>query len=253
MIRDERMAKLANKFLVGCDPEAVALGPRGGLVNLRDKISQSGSVGYDHNGDVFEVRPKPFRGTYSLVKQMKELLNTQVPTTITRLRAGAVVPTSSRTLYLGGHIHLDLPWTGSGKVITALDRLTEVLESLDILPTQESLTRRQSHSGYGRFSDVRVAGEGDRMEYRTMASWLFSPSTAFLCLTLGKLAAVDPTLATETLKIGEQKSLRAFLEAFAEKDINAKRVLERLFEKRVRLQADPEKNVLAAWEGKLTF
>lgn len=248
--------KLLNKFLVGCDPEFVVLDKAGNHVNVARLIAKEGSFGYDHNGDVLEVRPEPNVGIFVLIRRIAKILKEEkLKATGTSFRAGALFQTGRRKVGLGGHVHFGFPVNDpSSKIkVKALDELTKVLESLDILPKGESAARRAQFKDndlqfrYGRFGDVRAAGPENRMEYRTMASWLFSPITSFVCLTAAKLAAVAPERAIELLK---DEDLTKFFEAFQE-DANAKRVLERLIERKVKLQRAPDKNLLTTWEEEL--
>lgn len=256
-------ARLVNSFLIGTDPEFVILAKDGSVYNTAGVMGQRGVVGWDHNGNVVEIRPEPAHGTYALVKRLqKEILQNRVLAEVkgmkwragaalrARVRAGDALANErgERLLTLGGHVHLDVPPASAGgdeeeyaARVGALDRVTRVLEHLDILPQGESQTRRSDpvarRNGYGQFGDVRTAGgeqEGGRVriEYRTMASWLFHPKTAYVCLTGAKLAAVAPSVAMETLKLRGDVwgNLQRFFGYFKGKDSNARRAVEKLME-----------------------
>src|SRR5262245_52158139 len=67
-------AKLVNNWLIGCDPEFVVLGDRGGVVNVEGTLPHNGEAGWDHSGDVIEIRPEPAHGTYKLLQRMQKII-----------------------------------------------------------------------------------------------------------------------------------------------------------------------------------
>jgi hypothetical protein len=201
---------------------------------------------------------------YLLVRKIRDLMNSPKLKAIPhKLRAGALCNQDC----LGGHVHFGFNCfeekplvgysilTGGGKfnargaqVTKALDAVTKTLETLDILPAHQSNARRQHGQGYGRYGDVRdCAGH---MEYRTMASWLYDPKVAFLCLTAAKLAAADPAGTIEALKdCGDFKTFEKWVHNYAAKDVNAKRASEKLLEKGLKyVQVDPEVDFRGRWE-----
>jgi hypothetical protein len=157
--------------------------------------------------------------------------------------------------------------------VVALDEFTKLLEHLDILPAKECQARRTT-SEYGKYGDVRIqastetihsADYGDyseyeaarrkaarrhRMEYRTMASWLYDPIVAFLCLTGAKVAAAYPEVALENLK-GQTsfRAIPAWLERYGSKDMDCARLTERYLVKGHRaLVVDPETDIRERWD-----
>jgi hypothetical protein len=276
-----------NTFLVGCDPEFVGI-ENGELVRMNNYFPQRGEIGFDHGGAVGEFRPRPAKGTWTLIKRIKEKVGElwQIPGIV---RAGAIVKTKGREsgyVTLGGHVHLDIcPYDGvlggsgvdpnTGRIVGyaefmdryrnydatwenplssasyehrnvilgkpretnspspahkdrvgALDTLTQLLEYLDILPRGECEERRKTGE-YGKYGDVRIQ-EKKRTEYRTMASWLFDPAVAFLCLTGAKIAAAEPKVCTEALKGASAFTrLTDWLIPFASKDLDVGRLCER--------------------------
>ena len=275
-------ARLVNTWLVGCDPEFVVVAKDGSIFNVAGVMGQRGVVGWDHNGHVVEIRPEPAHGTYAVVKRLqREILGNKTLAEIKghKWRAGAALRArvragdgladaqGQRLLTLGGHVHLDMPPGDHGgdpaaheQRVEALDRITRQLEHLDILPSRECQTRRNDptarRNGYGQFGDVRTAGgerEGGRtrMEYRTMASWLFHPKVAYICLTGAKLAAVSPATALETLRTTGNAwgNLERFFGYFKTKDSNARRACERLLEDQSvkGLQFDPDVDFKEKW------
>jgi hypothetical protein len=253
-----RKSNFLNAFLVGCDPEVVCVDAAGNQVHVDRTITKDGQIGWDHGGRVMEFRPTPHKGTYTLVKDIKELI-TGAPAGIRKYRwlSGAYVKFPNEAgESLGGHVWLDLNPNSAiqSTRVKALDRLTESLERLDILPRQECIVRRRGK--YGKFADVRtVQGDRPRFEYRTMASWMYNPATAFLCLTAAKMAAYDPEGAAKALKPEEAswKGLTEWLEGYAE-DCNVARLSEKVFPKGLKkVQYHPDVDVKEAWAGKLGF
>ena len=243
------MAKLANKFRLGCDPEFVALGPKGQIINVHRMLSHAGPVGWDHNGRVVELRPEPARGAWSLVKRLQALLQEAKPIQKYRWRAGAYYEdlADGHAVTLGGHIHFDFP-KGSKDLINALDCITQLLEHLEVLPKAECDNRRHS-SQYGKMSDIRICD--GHIEYRSMASWLYDPYIAFLAITLAKLAAVAPAEALTLSKKTSVAAMVKFLEGFSGKDINADRLLDRFERDKKWISKSLEDDFRSAWEGPL--
>lgn len=226
---------MINNFLVGCDPEWAALDGQGKVMGLIGHLNHAGEIGYDHHGRVGEFRPEPTKGTYALVKKLHRLINSPTMQAIraVKLRAGARIDRES----LGGHVHFGFKtpqvqhgtYTSAPAVVDirvqALDRITSVLENLDILPKEESANRRKG--SYGHFSDVRDSN--GHLEYRTMASWLYDPKVAYLCLTGAKLAASDAQGTVDNLKkSGSFSDLVNWFTRYRTKDINARRAVDRV-------------------------
>jgi len=283
---------VVNSFLVGCDPEFVVFDAAGEGVNLSHKLPHAGQIGWDHSGYVAELRPQPAKGTFTLVKRLKELMMRADSLDLgNKWKAGAVSRLAGRTVTLGGHVHLDISplkegyvhetsvvrdpdnpeqvlveetWTDEHKArVKALDTITARLEQLDILPNHESQTRRSS-GDYGHYGDVRVQRHLKydpayrpswhlHTEYRTMASWLYDPRNAFLCLTAAKLAAAEPQVALEHIKRTTipWKQLVNWFELFKEKDVNARRLVDKVLSQGHKaLVADPEVDFRERWKGK---
>lgn len=259
-------SKVANSFLVGCDPEMVIV-KDGRILNVSGYMPERGEVGYDHGGFVVELRPKPAKSTYTLTKRLGTLIKKSPQLTqfeSERWKSGAIYRTEvgdRNRVTLGGHVHLDIKperipewddpgqrWYYENHYTPALDRVTRYFEHLDLLPKNESESRRLDGNGYGRWGDVRT--DLGRLEYRTMASWLYNPKTTFLCLTGAKLAGVDPVLTLDSLPLGNISfpNLTKFYENFKEKDTDAARVCEEILaEGQKKLMADPDKDVKGEW------
>jgi Phage phiEco32-like COOH.NH2 ligase-type 2 len=255
---------MLNNFKIGCDPEFMLLDAAGKTVNANQFFPHDGPIGYDHNGRVAEFRPAPTFGILPIITKIKDLVKSkQIQQVNRRLRAGAVCNADA----LGGHVHFGFNCfeqkpiegysilTGGGKfnargaqVTKALDALTQTLEKLDILPAHECSARRSGGQGYGRYGDVRDCN--GHMEYRTMASWLYDPKVAFLCLTAAKLAAVDPEGTLVALKgCGDFNTFEKWLNQYKGKDVNATRASEKLLDKGLKyIQVDPEVDFRESWE-----
>lgn len=263
---EDDTGNMINTFRVGCDPEFILLDKEGKTVNANLYFPPHGPIGYDHGGRVAEFRPDPARGIYALVRKIQGLVNSSAMTKVNaKLRAGAMCNHDC----LGGHVHFgfnafeEKPPAGAGiwsggtfnargaQVTKALDTLTKKLEHLDILPKNESAARRASAQGqgnhYGEYGDVRDCN--GHMEYRTMASWLYDPKVAFLCLTAAKLAAADPEGSHATLKNCDSfRDLTDWIETYKSEDLNAARISEKLVGKgHKNIQVDPTVDFRERW------
>lgn len=248
--------KVANTYKIGCDPEFVAIKADGVPQYVEGILPHDGPVGYDHGGRVIEVRPRASKLAYKVLQNIQALLRgaelQRPPLDECKWRAGALGGREP----LGGHIHYDVPYADAGNPqrVQALDLTTRVLELLDILPRAESAERRNNNFGYGRFGDIRPAGHDrarQHLEYRTPASWLFDPRTAFACLTTYKLAALNPQDTMESLNgLKKWLRLRTFWEKFRGRDADATRLLERLIDRRGlrAVRGDPDANLREKWE-----
>lgn len=246
------MAGRVNQFLLGCDPE-FAVSQDGRLVNNNGTFRNDGPVGWDHGGWVLECRPEPAYFARTLVRRMGRLLRDPRVQGLPKVRAGAYYRAPERTVTLGGHVHLDInPVNPLGQFTPdhlnrsgALDRLTQQLEHLDILPRGESEARRATGQ-YGRYGDVRVQGDPPRTEYRTMGSWLLSPSVAMLCLTGAKLAACDPEGVPGTMV--DYDGLKDWFGKYKE-DRDVEFVQNYILTKPLKhLQVDPDSDFRSKWE-----
>ncbi len=243
-----------NRFLVGADPEFFLLD---GETHVHVVSRPSKRVGYDHGGRVVELRPKPSISTYVLLKNIRQLLQSKSLDQYRKYtwRGGAYHGAEA----IGGHVHFDIPIIvdrSKGDVVDALDQTTRVLELLDILPRDESKERRDK-SGYGKFGAFK-AGDGEErkeagdphMEYRTPASWLFSPQVAFCTLTALKLAAARPRSTLGALKnTSGFRDLKAFIEAFRGRDDDAARLYDKLLSGGIAsVQASVDEDFKPKWQ-----
>jgi len=239
---------LINKFTIGADPEFAVLRDEQ-VVNVGD--IEGPRLHSDHLGDVLEFTPAPVKSAFVLTKNINAILKEDdyikhFDRTV-KLVGGAVVKSNRRLVTLGGHIHFSTREIN----LEALDRTTNILERLDILPKKDSARRRCSGmgNGYGAWSDLRDSNGGRTVEYRTMCSWLHHPFAAFLCLTFGKLAVAQPGAVLSSLIVEKasyqtlEKSLRLF------NDADARRAIEKLFEKKVDLTAKIDVDIRDSWKN----
>jgi hypothetical protein len=248
-VADEGNVKLANNFMIGCDPEFIGLDSQGNHINFQAQLAHRGSLGWDHTGDVLEIRPRASKCAFTLMKRMKAILNAAPDLKGGKYRAGAFYPVPKRNLTLGGHVHIDQPFDNSlisRSRVLALDELTSLYEKLDILPNAES-TKRRVAGNFGEWGDIRY--DNGRTEYRTMASWLFHPRTTYLCLTGAKLAAAHPREALALLlsEAPSTKLVTKFFEQFSSSDDDARRVMEKIIEPKKDLQAYPDTSIQESW------
>ena len=241
-----------NKFLIGADPEFIVL-DQGKLVNVAGALPHTGKLGWDHGGDVVEVRPDPNQLAIEVVRDLHRQLK-RMPGAFANFkwRAGAFPevarPNGGAGVALGGHVHLELPYSDAGRYLKALDLLTQNLEKLDLLPVAET-TKRRNGGNYGLYSSHRSAGGGKRFEYRTMPSWLYSKAVTLLALTGAKLVAVAPRSALKLLADPESASfvrLQRYFESF-KSDPDAVLVLDTILDRK-QLKVDPDTDLRHEWE-----
>lgn len=145
-------------------------------------------------------------------------------------------------------MHFDVPAIGPATA-SALNRILDALERLDILDSRESKWRRDNPNiMYGKPKHYDAIRECDgHMEYRPPASWLDSPGQALAVLTAMKLAAHAPGSAKwnpENPKV----EFMSWLCYWGNLDVDAW-LLNRLIAKRgfKEVQADPSKDFKPNW------
>lgn len=233
-----------NTFRVGADPEFIIL--RDGHMQLfQGGADQFSPWGLDHGGWVIEPHPKPAVSVREVVQNLKVAMNDfALRSPEGTWRSGAYYNSPERRITLGGHVHIDMPRC-SAEVRGALDEYTQYLEALDILPREESRTRRVG-SGYGAFGDVR--NEHGHFEYRSMCSWLFSQRATKLSLLGGKLLACEPAARTALGAVREASipKLRGFFEQFRHRDDDVDWLLTSGILKK-RLVVNPDRDLREVW------
>lgn len=239
---------LLNDFLLGADPEFIIIN-NGHMQAYINPVERYAPWGIDHSGWVIEPHPKPELSVRALISNLHVSLNdfaTVAPAG--KWRAGAYFHCPERNITMGGHVHIDKPAASQDQVL-AMDKFTEHMEALDLLPSEECATRRGS-GHYGRMGDIRT--ERGRWEYRTFASWLFSQRITKLCLTGAKLCVVDPAAAGEVLGARTTASvakLKAYFERFRHKDEDVDWLLSgKIFDKALKIK--PDRDLREVWKVK---
>lgn len=77
-----------------------------------------------------------------------------------------------------------------------------------------------------------------------MCSWLYSPVTTLLCTTAAKLIAVNPKVELNGLA-----GLKLLFEQYKSKDIDAARVVEKIFEPKLKLEARVDLDIKDTWKS----
>jgi len=178
---------------LGADPEFSLATDDGRILYASRYLPYRGEVGYDRQswerrGTVYplaEIRPAPSPSPLVLANNVGRALEKAralLPTARTRWMAGsnplARVPT-------GGHVHISgVPLTTP--LLLALDTYVAVPFMLLEKRTRAKQRRRR----YGRLGDFRRKEHGG-FEYRTLPSWLVSPSAAKAALCLVKTVATE--------------------------------------------------------------
>ncbi len=171
----------------GMDPEFLLRNSQGKIVPASKYLPAKGGVGYDsstvlgrkHIHPLAELRPEPSEHVSALVNNLRRTMWTaasQITDQSLQWIAGGM---PIQGLPLGGHLHI------SG--VTLNTRLIRALDNYLALPLimLEDTTTRERRKKYGRLGDVRRPGHGG-FEYRTLPSWIVSPS-----ITKGVLALVS--------------------------------------------------------------
>lgn len=236
-----------NSFLIGADPEFIVVNRAGEHVNVKPYTTKEAEVAWDHEGDVMEVKPKPSKYAFRLVRRMRKLLlqhevSKKLTTSGFKFRSGGYLKTKTRSLGLGGHIHFDVPFKEGPRTI-ALYNLTAFLENLDILPKTHSRYRHD----YQVIEPIRPSNDGTRLEFRHMCSWLHSPIAAQVCLTAAKITATYPELGL----VGEASipKLQSWFEKWKTRDSDVARVVEKIFEPKLPLEARLDLDLQDTWKS----
>lgn len=169
-------------FALGADPELVVR-LNGRFVNAHNYFKSQSSMGLDGCEAICEVRPGFSESPLDLTAKIYQILeygNSKHPEL--EFISGHFVDNYS----LGGHIHFSLSPTS--EIINNLDTLLYSLSNC--IDDKEQRTKREK-CGYGKRKAFRKQPHG--AEYRTPGSWLLSPSTALVTLTLAKLAILGTT------------------------------------------------------------
>ncbi len=169
-------------FTIGCDPELVCR-LNGQFVPARNYFKTHSSFGLDGCDSTAEIRPGYSESPIDLTSKIHKILDYGVEKNPQlEFYSGHFVD----NLTIGGHTHFSV--TPNEKIIDALDT---VLGSLSNCIDDKQQKQKRERSGYGKKGAYRKKSYG--FEYRTPGSFLLSPSTTLVHLTLAKLAVIGVT------------------------------------------------------------
>jgi hypothetical protein len=169
-------------FTIGCDPELVVR-KQGQFCCADNFFKANSSMGLDGCSSIAEVRPGYSESPIDLTSKIFQILSyghSKQP------ELEFISGHYANDFALGGHIHFGL--SPEPKIISALDI---VLRSLSNCIDDKEQRSKRERTGYGKISSYRKKYYG--MEYRSLGSWLLSPSTTLVTLTLAKLAVIGVT------------------------------------------------------------
>jgi hypothetical protein len=169
-------------FTIGCDPELVVR-KQGQFCSADNFFKANSSMGLDGCSSIAEVRPGYSESPIDLTSKIFQILSyghSKQP------ELEFISGHYANDFSLGGHIHFSI--SPEPKIISALDI---VLRSLSNCIDDKEQRSKRERTGYGKLSSYRKKYYG--MEYRSLGSWLLSPSTTLVTLTLAKLAVLGVT------------------------------------------------------------
>ncbi len=179
------------EVLIGADPEFIVQTKKGHLLNATKYFPRNGRVGYDaiwlgknrNYKPVMEIRPAPTSDPKLLVIRIYQALlqaSKVIGKQSVRWLAGAL---PHKKFPLGGHIHF------SGVELNF--KMLRAFDNYLALPfvIVEDPNGRMRRPKYGFLGDFRFQEHGG-FEYRTLPSWLISPSLTKAVLSLAQLIAV---------------------------------------------------------------
>jgi hypothetical protein len=187
-------------FLIGADPEFLALNSDNEIVTPQGYGGTNVPLGADGGGDNFEIRPDPSYNPLEVVWNIRQCFLNKVAEKPKLLHckwmsgSGVFIKnydeyngSSSQDFYpLGGHLHFGVKRLNA-RVTTLL--LSQFLGPCTVLiESAKEAKRRRSHY-YGYANDFREQPYG--FEYRTPSSWLSSPYVAAAVLCLAKVVMFE--------------------------------------------------------------
>lgn len=166
-------------FTLGCDPELVCR-LNGRFVSAHNYFKSNSSFGLDGCDSIAELRPGYSESPIDLTAKIKAIIDyghEKQPEL--EFFAGHF----QDNMTLGGHIHFGIQ--PEDEIIDALDVTLYALSNC--IDDREQRSKRE-RSGYGKRKAFRKQPHG--FEFRTPGSFLLSPSTTLVTLTLAKLAVL---------------------------------------------------------------
>ena len=227
-------------FTLGCDPELICR-RNGQFISADRYFKQNSSFGLDGCESTAEVRPGYSESPIDLTSKIYQILNYgHSKADDLEFYSGHFVDDYA----IGGHIHFSIE--PDANIIKALDI---VLGSLSNCIDDKEQKQKRERTGYGKLSAYRRKSYG--FEYRTPGSFLLSPSTTLVTLTLAKLAVLGTTednLNFVELKNRQQsctflKNLKHYLHTIPEDCREGLKELDLLISKKW----DWNQDILPAW------
>lgn len=180
------------RVVLGADPEFILRRrSTGRLVTANRFFPYRGTVGHDRllrrsfgGRPLAELRPAPSEDPYQLLRNLRRAMRRAILRTGRRIAFSAgSLPFAS--LPIGGHIHFsNISFTTD--FLWALDVYLGIPLLLLDHPVRASRRRRR----YGYLGDFRFQRHGG-FEYRTLPSWIISPTIALAVLCLAKTIAQE--------------------------------------------------------------
>ena len=170
---------MPSHFNLGCDPELVCH-LNGKFTSANNYFRARSSMGLDGNDSIAEIRPGLSESPIDLTAKIKTVLeygNEKHPEL--EFFSGHYVDGYP----IGGHIHLSVKPTDE-----LIDSLDTVLYSFSECIDDKRQKRKRESTGYGARKAFSTKHYG--LEYRTPGSWLLSPATTLVTLTLAKLTTI---------------------------------------------------------------
>jgi Phage phiEco32-like COOH.NH2 ligase-type 2 len=188
-------------FTIGCDPELVVR-KNGQFACADNFFKANSSMGLDGCSSIAEIRPGYSESPIDLTAKIHKILDyghSKQP------ELEFISGHYANDFALGGHIHISI--SPEPKIISALDI---VLRSLSNCIDDRNQRSKRERTGYGKLSSYRKKYYG--MEYRTPGSWLLSPSTTLVTLTLAKIAVIGVTEDNlDFVELKERQHSRTFI------------------------------------------
>jgi len=223
-----------NRFSVGADPEFVFAHPQSGTPYIYTKnlgLNTLKAFGADMTGRQAEIRAYPSKSVLEVVASIVDCFRHMVDDNPKLYSYAWKAPGFCAPDGCGGHIHFGKQKKDAIKpTLSSLDHLTKLLVATNVVDKQGSLAR-QSGTNYGKPGDYRLQPHG--FEYRTMPTWLDSPWSAFLTITLAKLCTfhqLNETMASNPFTDGaSRQTVENLLRAYANVDDDARIALVGLY------------------------
>lgn len=191
-IEDRRYNPFGRRVKLGADPEfMMRRRSNGRFVAASRFFPFRGMVGYDRllrrrygGRPLVELRPAPAEEPQELFENLRRAMRRAIARTGRRIAFSAgSLPRGG--FPIGGHIHFSgIPFTS--EFLWALDTYLGITMLLIENPQRASRRRRR----YGYLGDFRIQRHGG-FEYRTLPSWVVSPTVALAVLSLAKIIALE--------------------------------------------------------------